>query len=330
MDLDGQWSDSDNNGIYDNHCGNVEPEIFVGRISAYNMGNLISEVDGLKQFFIKDHQFWIGNLPFSRQALAYNNRDWNSIPYFYTAIEQIFGATNIDVCNCPYCTFFSKADYVNKNTSGIYGFIQLSAHSTPAYHIFNCSATESLYSNNIYNLQNAALGYNLFCCSACNWKSGGFNGYLGGAYLFNSPTCLFVVGSTKTGSLLYFNNFYGFLGSGNCVGMAMKNWWLLSCGSSHRNIDIFWHYGLSILGDPMITFNWGVNCPDTIILDSYDDTNLSNLQIYRAASYIQVEDNYHIPYGKEVILDAPSVRLSPSFVCPLGASLKIINNGCSN
>lgn len=86
--------------------------------------------------------------------------------------------------------------------------------------------------------------------------------------------------------------------------------------------------GLSILGDPMVTLNSLENCQDTIVLNSYDSANQSNVQIYRASSNIVIGDNYQIPTGKKIILDAPIVLLNPKFSCPLGAYLEVKNEGC--
>jgi AAA15 family ATPase/GTPase len=43
MDLDGVWSDTDGNGIYDSHTGDVKPEIIIGRISAKNTSGNTSQ-----------------------------------------------------------------------------------------------------------------------------------------------------------------------------------------------------------------------------------------------------------------------------------------------
>ena len=312
------------------HSGDVKPEIFIGRISSKNMGNLISEISGLISFFNKDHKYWTGELKVTNRALAYNNKDWIDIPYFSTSIESIFGSNSIDTCNCNRCSDFSKDDYLDKNTSNLYGFIQLSAHSSPLSHSFDCNTTEHLNSNTIYNTTNYSIGYNLFCCSACNWRASNNNGFIGGAYLYNSPSCLFVLGSTKTGSLLAFNNLYSNLGNDDNIGISLKKWWVSTYGNNHSNMVKSWHYGLSILGDPLIVLNNNNSeeCQDTISLLSYDATNLSNIQIFRASSLINVGSNYQIPIGKQIILDAPNVNISPYFNCPLGSSIEIRINGC--
>jgi hypothetical protein len=51
MDLsDGAWYDNNSNGYFDIYQGDMEPEIFIGRISTSNMGSLIGEIDGMKFF----------------------------------------------------------------------------------------------------------------------------------------------------------------------------------------------------------------------------------------------------------------------------------------
>ena len=60
MDIDGVWQDTDLNGIYDTHSGNLSPEIFVGRISTSHMGLLVDEIVGMNNYLDKNHNFWIG------------------------------------------------------------------------------------------------------------------------------------------------------------------------------------------------------------------------------------------------------------------------------
>ena len=48
MDLTGIWTDTNHNNIFDTYNGDKRPEIFVGRISTSNMGDLISETEGMR------------------------------------------------------------------------------------------------------------------------------------------------------------------------------------------------------------------------------------------------------------------------------------------
>jgi len=59
MDLDGTWSDSDSDGMYDSHVdgiGDTAPEIYVGRIDASNIPG--DEITILKDYFQKLDEYW--------------------------------------------------------------------------------------------------------------------------------------------------------------------------------------------------------------------------------------------------------------------------------
>jgi len=81
---------------------------------------------------------------------------------------------------------------------------------------------------------------------------------MAGWYIFDKPggsrsNGMAAVGSTKTGSMLYFENFYGPMGAGKAIGDAYKSWWN-GLGSSHDLNERRWFYGMALLGDP--TINW--------------------------------------------------------------------------
>ena len=76
---------------------------------------------------------------------------------------------------------------------------------------------------------------------------------MGGAYIFNDgQKALTVIGSTKTGSMLDFRYFYDSLGDNNSIGAAFKDWF--EDIAPYDEWDLFWHYGMTISGDPMIVF----------------------------------------------------------------------------
>ena len=73
MDLDGTWTDSDNDGIFDGHSGNVEPEIWVGRLKPSILGN---EIANLQNYFNKNHNYKTGSLSLPDLSLSYIDDDW--------------------------------------------------------------------------------------------------------------------------------------------------------------------------------------------------------------------------------------------------------------
>jgi len=184
MDTDGIWEDLDNNEIFDSHSGNVQPEIFVGRISTANMGTLLSEKTGLENYLDKNHEFWIGKLIVNRKyGLTYTDEDWAQTDYFKTDIQYLYGSAYYDSISYIGYPSFGRADYLNRLSNNRYEFIQLACHSPSG--AVNCHAMTggSIYANEIFNNGTEAIGYNLFCCSGCRWTSvspTSTRGFLGG------------------------------------------------------------------------------------------------------------------------------------------------------
>ena len=113
------------------------------------------------------------------------------------------------------------------------------------------------------------------------------------------------------------------------IGEAYLQWWN-SYGVNHLNDDIYWIYGMTILGDPIIDFRYNVSdlCVNNLSLTSFPSNNTSNLIIYKAGNKITVSGNFVIPQGVHVIFDAPQVIFDSTFTCPLGASFETRSEGC--
>ena len=90
MDLTGVWSDQNNDNFFDHYSGDMKPEVFIGRISTANMGNLIGEIEGMRLYLNKNHKYWIGHRKINkRYALAYTDRSWQNITYFSNQISSL-------------------------------------------------------------------------------------------------------------------------------------------------------------------------------------------------------------------------------------------------
>lgn len=245
MDLDGEWLDTDMNGKYDIHqsgSGDRSPEIFIGRIDASLMpGN---EIVLLNSYFDKNHVFWASTPELLQYGLTYTEDDWaysdsfkHDISHLFSSYEPIWApSTNRD-------------DYTNiRLKSPMYAFVQLACHSSSSGHYFTRGGW--LFSDTVKNTPPQGLGYNLFCCSSLRYTD---NNYLGGAYIFNNgQKTMAVIGSTKTGSMLEFEYFYTSLGENNPIGIAFKEWF--ESIAPYNIWDVYWHYGMTITGDPLITF----------------------------------------------------------------------------
>jgi hypothetical protein len=78
MDLDGTWTDQNQDGYLDWHGGHRAPEIFAGRIKATRVGTLgQSEVDLLRAYFARNHAYRTGATRTSRTSL------WSSYAHHY-------------------------------------------------------------------------------------------------------------------------------------------------------------------------------------------------------------------------------------------------------
>ena len=330
MDLNGTWTDADGNGIYDAHTGHVQPEIFVGRIStarALVSGDLGSEKAGLERYLDKNHKFWMGHTTVKKKfALAYIDEDWVNHSGHRESIQHLYGgAATVDTIGWGNPNF-GKADYLNRLANDKYEFIQLSCHTDTTITYMTGGGPTS---DSIYKHGTKAIGYNLFACNSCRWTS---HYCFGGSYIYNAEnSSLVVVGSTKTGSMqgTSFSYFYAPLGQGKTMGESLKQWWVNAHGTTHSISIISWHYGMVILGDPMVNFYHCMNskCASNITLNAFDTTNPASTHHYIAKDAITV-NNYVIPAGKHVIFNAKEVILGPGFECKLGGTFEIINEGC--
>ena len=77
MDLDGIWTDADNDGRYDGHAdgtGDKFPEIWVGRLTAGPLTG--DEATLLQSYFARNHSYRIGAIKLNNRALVYVDDDW--------------------------------------------------------------------------------------------------------------------------------------------------------------------------------------------------------------------------------------------------------------
>ena len=331
MDIDGYWYDSDNNGIYDLHTGDVQPDIIFGRLSTYGLSSLGSEVELIRRQLTKSHHFWWKSSFHSAQtALNYIYKDWENNHFLQQYIASVFLSGAVDDIRDVSGSPFFKSDYLYRLSQPIYGFTHLAAHSSPSTHNFK-EKGGTISQNEIKQsvMYNNCYGYNLFCCSACNWLAANSQGYLGGIYLFNQGKTLALVGTTKTGGMITSDIFYTTLSS-ESIGEAFRDWWRIKMGNYHSNYNISWYYGMTLLGDPTINFRHQVSdvCVENLTLTAFPSDDHSNLVLYRAGSSIYISDNFVIPSGVHVIFDAPIVTFANGFSCPLGASFETRKEGC--
>jgi hypothetical protein len=244
MDLDGQWRDTDGNERYDLHqdgSGDRMPEIFIGRIDGSRMEG--DEIEILNRYFDKNHEYWSGNIYIHQYGLTYTEDDWSIYEDMLNDISYLYD-NNYEAISAPAT---DRNDYLDNRLNNVkYEYIQLACHSSSNAHHFVRNGL--LTSNQVRDAPPLGLSYNLFCCSALRYTD--YN-CLGTSYIFNQgQKALSVVGSTKTGSMLEFRFYYQSLGARNPLGTALKEWFERI--APYDIYDVFWHYGMTVLGDPLM------------------------------------------------------------------------------
>lgn len=246
-DLNGNWVDAQTTppmqaGVYDDHIGNVAPEIYVGRLKASGLA-AGSEVALLQKYFDKNHLYRIGSISMPHKALVYIDDDWipwadsdsSNVGLVYsnrTLVKD--GATTV------------ATDYKNRLTQN-YEWIHLEAHSDFNTHYFKIGGEwtgGSVSYSDITAIDPHCLFYNLFSCSAARYIE---SNCIGSTYIFTNTYGLATVGSTKTGGMLDLYNFYNPLKT-KTIGESFKDWFTAS-GESNRS----WFYGMTVLGDPTLS-----------------------------------------------------------------------------
>jgi len=241
MDLDGDWFDTDGNGVYDTHEGEKTPEIWVGRITATTLtGNT---VDLTNRYLEKVHSYRNGELETNGRALLYVDDDW--VPWANIWREDLnwLYSDTIMVAN-PTVT---NGDEYKNELSRDYEWIHLAAHSSEDSHHFKVLKVwqmRAVTSSDIMTICPNAYYYNLFACSAAKYTS---QDYIAGCYIFSDSLGVAAVGSTKTGAMKEFGDFYQPLSEGMTMGEAFLYWFKLN-----GLTDPHWYYGLTIIGDPTI------------------------------------------------------------------------------
>jgi len=249
MDLDGTWTDSNNNGLFDQHTagtGDVGPEIWVGRIVASRQ-TWGGEVQLIENYFAKNHAYRTQTLSLPNRALSYVDDDW-----YY------FGNCDLDLAYSDITTVTSynttiATDYKQRLTQG-YEWVHLCSHSSCWAHTFMINGGQggggTVYNYEIQALDPHGFFYNLFACSNTRFIE---TNNQGNWYIFVDTYGLTAVGSTKTGSMLDFASFYGPIGQRKCIGQAFKEWFNVQAQGGFDPYEKAWYYGMNILGDPALT-----------------------------------------------------------------------------
>jgi hypothetical protein len=255
MDLDGLWTDADTDGMFDAHTngsGDMQADIWVGRMLAINLTYYsATEQAMMDNYFDKNHRYRIGYLRLQDKALAYIDNDW-CIYGWEDEVAMAYPQTDpvIDI----YQT--NREDYmqrVRQSTDNRYENLLICSHSSPWAHYLYWGTGpydySLFYNYQIEDIDVQVLFYNLFACSNCRYIE---DDDMGDWYLFQSTYGLISLGSTKTGSMLCFYDYYTPLGNGANFGDAFLSWCDNDIETCAGDESRAWFYGMTLLGDPTL------------------------------------------------------------------------------
>jgi 6-phosphogluconolactonase (cycloisomerase 2 family) len=233
MDLDGTWNDSNADGFYDDMSGNMEPEIWAGRITP-SFCIFGDEVELLNQYFVKNHAYRTGSLSLPDRALGYIE-----IPWYVPRLDYAYDDVTIVIDE----NTTTALDYKYMLQQG-YEWVHLLSHSSPWGSTFfledETYGGGSVFSYEMPHVNPEAFFIILEACSNAKYTE---TNNLGQSYIFGSDYGLVAIGETK---IMYGNSFeelYYSLGEGNTLGEAFLDW-------------IWWYWdfwlGCNIFGDPTL------------------------------------------------------------------------------
>ncbi len=182
-------------------------------------------------------------------GLAYVDDDWsNSGPSWGNNVNTAFPGTEI-VYNPPDT---NATDYEEDRLPTSYEHILACVHSYSGGHAWYVNGSYDWTTSwELYNIQSHSVSYNLFACSNSLFTE---NNYMGGWYCFmDNEWGVFSIGCTKSGSMLFFEDFYTPLSQGDTYGEAFQYWFDIHAETYYnQNYSRSWFYGMTLNGDPTL------------------------------------------------------------------------------
>jgi len=148
-----------------------------------------------------------------------------------------------------------------------------------------------VYSSDIQSADPPVLFYNLFACSAGRFTE---ENYLSGSYIFNTSYGLVCVASSKSGSMLNFQDFAQPLANGNTIGDAFIDWFDTQAPFAQWEKE--WYYGMMLCGDPTLTIS-KTNSPQL------------SIDIVSPSNGLYVKENKILPFFVPVIFGDATIKI---------------------
>ena len=233
MDLDANWTDADNDGIYDGHSS-LSADIFVSRVTgnASLIGDYLSKV----------HDYRTNGSLLPQQAFIFMDDDW-AIWYGNYGLDSIYSTCDLlyDTNQTTRANFLSRVE--GAGAEYVYQWI----HASPQeLYITHQGDYQIVSLSDVISGDHRASFVNLFNCSGARYTDP--LGSLSQTYMTRTSYGLADIGSTKTGGVYNPEVFHGNLASGSTWGESYRRWY-----NAEGVIDDEWFLGIVIAGDPLLT-----------------------------------------------------------------------------
>jgi hypothetical protein len=191
MDLNGEWIDANGNGLFDDHKGNIAPEIWVARLKVSTL--IDNEIGLLQNYFDKNHLYRIGALTLPDRALVYTDHydDYYTndlTPKTASELTQVYP----EVVKVAYPQPTNANDYLERLKQG-YNLVRLLVHSGGFGHYFGNQTDGKVYGTDIRTLDPKAFFYVITSCGDFDYRQ---PDYIGGWYVFSESYGLVAIGDS--------------------------------------------------------------------------------------------------------------------------------------
>lgn len=309
MDLDGVWTDSDNNMIYDGHYGDTAPEIWVGRLRVPDItGN---EASLLNDYFDKNHRYRTGTLtlPWWRGMIYIDDGGTNTktVNDAKSSLSRIYS----DIIFVKDRATTNATDYKNRLHDPLgYQWLYLMCHGTHNNHTFMVPPDEletsqglwflwdgTVYSSDYRSINPRIFFYHFVVCSAAKYSE---PDYLAGSAVFENDYGLLAVGSTHAISTLPVIGFYESLSEGKSIGEAFHKWSV----ELHERYNYLQRqfYGLTLIGDPTLQLHREAH--DVAVTDlTVSLMNVSNEEILTVEVAVENQGDFNETFDVAIYYD---------------------------
>ena len=275
MDLNGLWTDMDNNGIYDARGGDLLPEIWIGRIKVSTLGG--DGVELITKYFDRNHRYRNGFLtvPWWRALLYIDDQGIQHVQDAKTSMSRV--ATDVTLVTDPKLT--NATDYKGRLRDALgYQWLYLMSHGLVSNHTFLVPSKDrggfeqggTVYASDYRLIDPRVSFYHFFTCSAARYTD---LNYLAGTVVFESSYGLLAIGATDNTYTFSFNDFYRALSEGASIGTAFKQWLSRAIEKykfrlvSELNYQILFH-ATTLIGDPtlqLVRENHDITVTDLVV-----------------------------------------------------------------